>query len=134
MIKAGFLKRATSFLLGLVLCVLLASPMAYSSEPGPILISKMVAETASSGRTLSLVVQEQTPRFRDGDLLHVFLDGSPIESRAPRDGRFSIVIPNLSGEAHRVSLRFSRKDQTEWGSELLLILPPLPPSSPGGNP
>jgi hypothetical protein len=111
----------------------MAPRVAYPSEPGPVLVSKMLRESPPSGRILSLVVGEKTPRFRDGDLLHVFLDGSPIESIAPREGLFSVVISHLSGKSHRVSLRFSRKDQTEWGAQLLLTVPPIPPSFQGGR-
>ncbi len=103
--------------------LLLAPPSADSSEAGPVLVSQTISGSSLSGRTLNLSVREKTSRFRDGDLLHVLLDNSPLEAVSPRDGLFSIVIPNLSGQAHRVSLRFSRKDQTEWGSELLVTLP-----------
>jgi hypothetical protein len=103
--------------------VLLVPPSADSSEAGPVLVSQTISGSSLSGRTLNLSVREKSSRFRDGDLLHVLLDNSPLEAVSPRDGLFSIVIPHLSGQAHRVSLRFSRKDQTEWGSELLVTLP-----------
>lgn len=113
---------------------LMAPLKAFSSESGPVLVLKTLSGTALSGRTLSLVVRERTPRFRDGDLLHVSLDGAPIEAKAPDRGTFSVVISHLSGESHRVSLRFSRKDQTEWGSEFSLVIPPISPALPVGQP
>ena len=121
--------RVTTFLGVVVFSMVLMTPLSvYSSEPGPVLVSKTLSGTPSSGRTLSLAVRETTSRFRDGDLLHVFLDGSILEAKSPERGLFSVVISHLSGESHRVSLRFSRKDQTEWGSEFLLALPPVSPS------
>ena len=122
MIKRDF--GTCAAFLGLVfLSMVLLAPSAFSSETGPVLVSETISGNSLSGRTLNLVVREKTRRFRDGDRLHVLLDNSPIEAISPRDGLFPIVISHLSGKAHRISLRFSRKDQTEWGSELLVILP-----------
>lgn len=134
MLKSGPLGGAVLFFAVMASPVFLYPAMADSLESGPILVSKVLGKPTGSGRKLNLVVREKTSRFRDGDLLHVFLDGSPIESMAPRDGLFSISIPHLSGDPHRVSLRFSRKNQTEWGSELLIVVPPDTSSVPGGMP
>jgi len=131
MIHRGFWGRATFWGLCFLSLVLLVPPSADSSEAGPVLVSQTISGSSLSGRTLNLSVREKTSRFRDGDLLHVLLDNSPLEAVSPMDGLFSIVIPHLSGHAHRVSLRFSRKDQTEWGSELLVTLPAV--SSSGEN-
>ncbi len=105
-----------------------------TEDSSPVLVSHTLRPEGAGGRSLSVVLKSETPRFRDGDLLHVLVDGMPIESISPdKEREFHVVIGHLPSGRHRIAFRFARKDQTEWGEETVLtIRQNLPVLTEGG--